>query len=95
MTITKKCLCLHEQPQGIRPGPNAKTRLEADRKCRLCGGEGTLTVRTTHEAGQPREIAVYEAWRAVAIGAEDITGYGGTKAEAVADLMIRMVEASN
>lgn len=36
------CECVCEQPQGIRPGPNARVRLEADARCGQCGGTGEI-----------------------------------------------------
>ena len=95
MTIrNQKCVCLHEEPQGIRPGPNAKTRLQADPKCCFCGGRGTLTIDVSHD---PPPCPIRGAdWNAIVEGSETgPQGYGSTKQEAVDDLLIRMVEVSN
>ena len=48
-SLVVKCVCLSEEPQGIRPGPNAQTRLESDSKCPHCGGEGVLVVKTSFD----------------------------------------------
>ncbi len=43
MTNKQKCWCVSEEPQGIRPGPNAPTREVAERDCPCCGGDGMVT----------------------------------------------------
>jgi hypothetical protein len=47
--MTMKCPCVHEEPQGIRPGPDAPIRMEANPTCELCGGEGTITAQQEYD----------------------------------------------
>ncbi len=92
-TVNTKCVCLHEEPQGIRSGPNAKMRLEADRKCRFCGGRGVVTIEVYHD---PPPYVRGADWNAILQDSETgPEGYGMTNAAAVDDLLIRMEEVSN
>ena len=93
MTISERCICVTEQPQGIRPGPNAQTRLEADPKCHACNGEGNLLISVDY-IWPPIPTRQFD-WSAVVDGHEDHGpyGYGPTKDAAVADLMLRLEEA--
>lgn len=95
MTINnQKCVCLHDEPQGIRPGPNARTRPQADPKCYFCGGSGRVAISVFYE--RPPCPITGADWNALVEGCEETgpQGYGATKAEAVQDLLIRMVEVS-
>ena len=93
-SLVVKCICLSEQPQGIRPGPNAPIRVESDPKCPLCGGEGVLAVKTSFD---PPPIPVRTSdWSAWVEGTEDenmAIGYGGDVGAAVENLMCQLEEA--
>lgn len=87
MTMSVQCPCLSDQPQGIRPGPNAPTRLEADPRCKSCNGEGDLRVNVSYD---PPPIPVRGSdWNAVVDGREEYgpVGYGATKMAAVQNLL--------
>ena len=89
--MTVHCGCLHEEPQGIRPGPNAPVRIEADPKCSHCGGEGKVSYTTYYD---PKPVPFRGGdWEAIPDGSETgPVGYGATKAEAIRDLEIRLQE---
>ncbi len=90
----RKCICLSEQPQGIRPGPNAPVRLEADRGCSFCGGTGDLSITISHDP-PPVPLPACD-WNASIDGAEyGPIGYGATAADALSDLLIRIEEVPN
>lgn len=92
MTTQQKCICLTEQPQGTRPGPNAEIRLTAEPKCQWCGGSGLLAVTISHD---PPPVPIYDAdWNATVDGCEEYSpvGYGITGDAALLDLMNRLSE---
>ncbi len=37
-----RCYCVSEEPQGVRPGPNAPTHEVAERDYPCCGGTGLV-----------------------------------------------------
>jgi hypothetical protein len=92
MTISVHCPCLDEQPQGIRPSPNANTRLEYDPRCPHCNGEGNLLVSVNYE--RPPVPTTACDWSAVIDGHEEYGPYGRgrTKIDAVQDLLTRLEE---
>jgi hypothetical protein len=92
MTISELCICLHDEPQGIRPGPNAPIRPEANPKCWFCQGTGRLLITVVYER-PPVQLPNCE-WSAIVDGCEEVgpVGYGGTKVAALANLMRKLEE---
>lgn len=92
MTVSERCTCLTEQPQGNRPGPNAKIRLESDPKCHFCQGGGVLLISVSYER-PPVPLPNCE-WSAVVEGCEEYgpVGYGGTKTAALENLKMQLEE---
>ncbi len=54
---TEQCYCVSEEPQGIRPGPNAKTRMVAERDCPCCNGDGYTYKDGAEQFDRARVIA--------------------------------------
>ena len=92
MTVSIQCPCLSEQPQGIRPGPNAPVRLESDPRCKHCNGAGDLLVSVIYE--RPPIPTSGCDWSAVIDGHEEYGPYGRgrTKVDAIQDLLTRLEE---
>ena len=92
MTVSELCPCLTDQPQGIRPGPNAPTRTEANPKCHFCQGTGHLLITVVYER-PPVPLPDCE-WSAIVDGCEGVgpVGYGGTKVAALVNLMMQLDE---
>jgi hypothetical protein len=80
MTISERCICLTDEPQGFR-------------RCPVCNGEGNLLISVDY-IRPPIPTCQFD-WAAVVDGQEEYGpyGHGATKDAAVADLMLRLEEA--